>query len=174
MVEVIDTMSNMNRQDLINLCAINNPEAAEFLDRVISAAHTWDDLIDRDKDVSDEEINSAFFTAFVWLPSSRFYITYFNDLYPILVAAVNNWMAATSMEREPKNPVDTEISFIIRSDYMNLAIAVARICGGHDYALQITPDVRRIWHSEGYTSYLNELALEASFRKGEQHVRTKQ
>jgi len=39
----------------------------------IDLLHTWDDLVDKDKPVSEIEINRAFLTALVYLPANPFY-----------------------------------------------------------------------------------------------------
>lgn len=158
----------MTREELLKIVVKGDQSAFEFLSRVISAFHTWDDLIDRDHHVKDQDINQAFFTAFVWLPTNEFYSSNFSHLYPIIANSITNWMSANTMEREPQLPLDLEIAFITRSEYINLIIETARLCGGHEWAQSLTADIRRFSHSEGFEGYLKNLAIETEARNGAQ------
>jgi hypothetical protein len=152
------------RDELLHQVTRGNDAAKDFLSRTIHAFHVWDDLIDQDKPLDPTDITKAFFHAFVGLPSNPFYAANFSHLYPIIANAVTNWQAANEMERTPKDSLDTEIAFIIRSEYINLIIETARLCGGHEWAQEITTEVRRFSHSEGYAGYLKNLAQEKECR----------
>ncbi len=154
----------MSREQLFQVVTKGNDAAQEFLTRTIIAFHVWDDLIDQDHDVDPKEITKAFFHAFVGLPTNDFYTANFAHLFPILANAITNWLAANEMERHPQGPLDTEIAFIIRSEYINLIIETARLCGGHEWAQDVTTAVRRFSHAEGYTGYLAALQAEKEAR----------
>jgi hypothetical protein len=50
-------------------------------------AHTWDDLIDRDKEVTDDAINKAFAIALVYLPANPFYQRIQPQILPMWLSA---------------------------------------------------------------------------------------
>jgi len=145
----------------------NDMDALAFLRGIASVMHTWDDLIDKDREIEDEEINAAFWFALVELPTNPFYAANAEMLRPIVVQSIVNWRAATAMERaatcEQYN--DLKITFIIRSTYIDLVVMAACILGGPDWAAKVAPDLRRWAHSEGFKGYLDALAAEKEARE---------
>lgn len=134
-----------------------HPDATEFCILLIEILHVWDDLIDRDKPVSPEMINSTFWKSLIELPRNPFYQLHFHDLNPILSVAIQNWHAANSMEATELD-ADKEIAFILRSSYADLVIKAAYLIGGYHWARQVTPRIRREVHKEGYVGYRHNLA----------------
>jgi hypothetical protein len=49
-----------------------NTDALNLFHHLVELIHIWDDLIDKDKPVSDEQINKAFLIALVYMPSNPF------------------------------------------------------------------------------------------------------
>jgi hypothetical protein len=147
----------------------HNADAMAFLRGIATVMHTWDDLIDRDRGVSDGEINAAFWLALVELPANPFYAANAEMLRPIIVQSIINWRAATAMERQAtcEQYNDLKIAFIIRSTYIDLVVMSACILGGADWAAKVAPDLRRWAHSEGFKGYLDALAAERLAREGE-------
>ena len=47
---------------------LENRDAALFVAMVFRVFHAWDDLIDRDVPLADDEINMAFYLAMVQIP----------------------------------------------------------------------------------------------------------
>lgn len=113
----------------------------------------WDDLIDKDKQVTDEQIHRAFWLANVEIPRNVFYRQHFDVLNPLVIQAIMNWQIANELEKT--NP--SEISFIIRSDYANIFVMCAMLIGGPEYAKQAGQEIRTIVHDEGLQSYLDEM-----------------
>jgi hypothetical protein len=50
-----------------------NQDALNMYRMFVDLAHIWDDLVDKDKPVSADEINQAFLTCLVYLPANPFY-----------------------------------------------------------------------------------------------------
>jgi hypothetical protein len=130
----------------------SNSDATEFCCTLIEVLHTWDDLIDRDKPVSPEKINQAFWQALVELPRNPFYQQHFHDLIPCLMVAIQNWYAANAMEAT-ESEADKAIAFILRSSYADIVIQAAYLIGGCAWARVVTPKIRREFHREGYAGY---------------------
>ncbi len=142
---------------LIERSVRGNADAGAFLHDICRVLHLWDDLIDKDKVVSDEDINLNMWRALVSLPCNRFYRANLEILNPILVAAIQNWMVANRME-DGEGAADMPISFIIRSSYVDLVAATALICGGLAFSIDIAMDARRMCHGETYDGYVLNLA----------------
>jgi hypothetical protein len=144
---------------------VPNDSAVDFLDGMIGVAHLWDDLIDRDKPVTDDAINKAFWFMLVDLPRNDFYREHFNELNPIVMVSFMNWQAANSMERTGTSD-DKHIAFILRSAYVDLVTLCALIVGGEDWAARTTLEIRRFAHCEGFAAYLDNLQTEINVRTG--------
>jgi hypothetical protein len=151
----------------------NNPDALAFLRTIAQILHFWDDLIDRDHEIDDRQINDAFTLALIELPRNAFYREHFDTLNVILQNAITNWHIANQLEREPHNEDRVRVSlmtaFVIRSSYIDLLTQSALIVGGMDWAAHCGPEIHRWAHSEGYDGYLTNLAAEQTARK-ESHV----
>lgn len=137
--------------------------ATDFVCDMFVVLHIWDDLIDKDKNLTDAEIHQAFWYALVSLPSNPFYVQNFNALQPILVGAIINWQASNEMETNGDDK-DKSIAFILRGAYIDLVTISAYLVGGKDWVRQITPDIRRWAHQETFEEYLQNLTLEQEAR----------
>lgn len=131
---------------------------------IFSIGHVWDDLIDRDRHVTDEEIHAAFWQALVLLPTNSFYVQHITTLYPILLNTIVNWRAATAMERTGEAR-DREVAFVLRAGYADLLSMSALLVGGQEWSIQVTPEIRRWMHEESYAEYLDNLRREEEARR---------
>lgn len=136
-----------------------DPGAALFIRQVFLVAHAWDDLIDRDRVLADAEIMRCFWTALIDLPVNEFYRRHFAVLHPILLNAIVNWVAATTLERQG-NVKDKSIAFILRASYIDLLTMAAILAGGRDWGLEVAPEIRRWAHAENFGEYLDNLKKE--------------
>lgn len=141
--------------------------AIQFVEMICHVGHIWDDLIDKDKVVSDEEINKLFFDILVRLPRNPFYKKHFDHLNSVLVNSISNWLVATKLEREGGD-YETSIAFILRSSYTDLVTQAALLVGDQKWACKVGEEVRRHAHHEMYEGYLKTLAQE----KHERSLRT--
>jgi hypothetical protein len=142
---------------------LGNPEAVQFVVRVFRALHVWDDLVDRDKPITDDEINSVFWDLLIVLPTDPFYTKNIVLLHSTLVNAIINWHIANKLEREGDEK-DRSIAFILRGAYIDLLSASAFIVGGMEWANKIGPAIRRWAHEETFDQYLENLSKECEAR----------
>jgi hypothetical protein len=147
-----------------------NQAAAAFLETITTVLHFWDDLVDKDKPLPDSHINKCMWMVLVELPRNPFYRANFEDLNPVLVIAIQNWLAANVMEAGDSGS-DKQIAFITRSSYVDIVIQTATICGGFEFGQGIALEARRLWHGEGFDGYLANLQkqfTDAEIMKGGQ------
>jgi hypothetical protein len=156
--------SSKGSYEAIQRVCKGNTDAVRFLEDITEILHLWDDLVDRDKAVSDEAINQGMWKALIDLPRNPFYAANFTSLNILLVAAIVNWEVATKMERNPVGADDLNIAFIIRSSYIDLVLGVAVILGGRVHAAEMMLTIRRMWHDEGFMGYCDALELETKAR----------
>lgn len=141
-----------------------NTSAVEYIEMMCNVAHTWDDLIDRDTVIRDEDINKVFFDMLIRLPRNDFYRKHFEHLNSVLVNALSNWMVATKMEREG-GPYEASIAFVLRSSYVDLITQAALLLGGQQWACKVGEEVRLMTHGETFEGYLENLKRETDARK---------
>lgn len=156
-------MPNYFDRDLLARWLKNDTSAIDYVEMMCNIAHVWDDLIDKDKHLLDEDINKAFFDALIRLPRNAFYRKNFEHLNSILMNSLSNWQVATRLERSG-GAFETSIAFVLRSSYIDLVTQTALIVGGHKWACLVGEEVRRLTHGETYEGYLDNLAKEASIR----------
>jgi hypothetical protein len=142
---------------------LGDAEAIQFVVRVFRALHVWDDLIDRDKNLTDDEVNSVFWDLLVVLPVDPFYVRNLALLNSTLVNAIINWHIANKLEREGDEK-DKSIAFILRGAYIDILSASAFVVGGMNWAEEIGPAIRRWAHEETFTQYMENLAKECEAR----------
>lgn len=140
------------------------PDAIRWCADLILVTAVWDDLIDDDKDPTPKDINDAFSTALLWMPSNPFYMAHQGVLHPILVAAYRNWTIANEMEEASE---DLAIAFAIRSSYIDALTTCAACLGGYEWSVTVNREARRFFHREGFETYQKNLETE----KAERNVR---
>ena len=153
---------------LFNEFLLGNTEAIQFVVRVFRALHVWDDLIDRDKPLTDDEINSVFWDLLVVLPTDPFYTRNIALLSSTLVNAIINWHVANKLERDGDDK-DKSIAFILRGAYIDLLSTSAFIVGGMRWAQEIGPAIRRWAHEETFDEYMVNLAKECEARDADKN-----
>lgn len=141
----------------VSWCLKGNQSAISFFMESSLLAHFFDDLIDKDCSISKDEIQLNLWRSMITLPRNEFYRNNFNELNPLVASSILNWIAANELEKTDSSE-DKEISFIIRSEYVNLLIHSALIVGGLAWANEITPKIRRFWHDETLAGYKENLA----------------
>lgn len=137
--------------------------AVDYVETMCSVAHVWDDLIDKDHEVSPDDINKLFFDVLVKLPRNTFYRKHFEHLNSVLVNAMSNWLVATKLEREGTD-YETRIAFVLRSSYVDLITQAAFLLGDQKWACVVGEEVRRLTHEETYEGYIVNLDKEKAAR----------
>ena len=79
----------------------------------VDLAHLWDDLVDKDKDASEDDINNAFLICLVYLPANPFYRSIQDQILPMWLTVVSAYQTANKFERE-KDPHGLEIAHSLR------------------------------------------------------------
>jgi hypothetical protein len=125
-------------------------DAVNFIEQFFYVCHLWDDLVDRDKERSVEEINMAFWVLFVSIPENPFYRMHWAELHPVIVAAINDWHVANTLEAKPEG---RDIAYTLRCSIVTIIAHCAYLCGGHDWAREVGPDIRRLGQRETLQEY---------------------
>lgn len=82
--------------NLVNV--LGNSDAAKLCYEYFIVAQYWDDLIDRDVELTDKEIHDAFITLSISIPSNNFYRAYAHKILPIIETTIYKWLSANRYE----------------------------------------------------------------------------
>ena len=131
-----------------------NEDALRMYQAFVFLAHVWDDLVDKDRERSETDINQAFLTALVWLPSNPFYRMIQQAILPMWLVVVSSYEVANKFERD-KDPHGIEISHGLRYAAGNIIAYAVHVCVG-DKAKEYLPEVWKAMVFERFDDYRQE------------------
>lgn len=132
-----------------------NQDALNMYRMFVDVAHTWDDLVDKDKEVSEDAINNTFLTCLVYLPANPFYQTIQAQVLPMWLTVVSAYQVANHFERE-KDPHGIEIAHSLRYAVGNIVAYAVHVCVGEEEAKRVLPDVWKAIFFERFDDYRKE------------------
>jgi purine-cytosine permease-like protein len=132
-----------------------NQDALNMYRMFVDLAHTWDDLVDKDKAVSEDAINNAFLVCLAYLPANPFYQTIQQQVLPMWLTVISAYQVANHFERE-KDPHGIEIAHSLRYAVGNIVAYAVHVCVGAEQAKQILPEVWKAIFFERFDEYRKE------------------
>lgn len=132
-----------------------NQDALNMYRAFVDLAHIWDDMIDRDKPVSHEEINRAFLTCLVYLPANPFYRAIQDSILPMWTVVVSSFETANKFEKE-KDEHGIEISHSLRYAAGSIIAFAIHVCVGREEAKKYLPDMWKSVFYERFDEYRKE------------------
>jgi hypothetical protein len=132
-----------------------NQDGVNLFRSLVTLLHTWDDLVDKDKPVSETQVNEAFLIALVQLPANPLYRAIQADILPMWVTIVSAYEAANSMERS-KDPHGLEIAHSLRYAAGHIIAYAMQACIGASRAREFTPDMWKAVFYERFDDYRKE------------------
>lgn len=140
------------------LCRVlpNAPAAVAFCETLFRISQTLDDLIDKDRPVSDADLVSAFWQALIELPANPFYRQHELFLRPLMAGALQDWRDSVTLERAGDTH-DKTLSFVLRDQLASVVVQCAYLVGGEAWMSQVSVAIRRHFHEDQLGDYLNDL-----------------
>ena len=132
-----------------------NQDALIVYRMFVDLAHTWDDLVDKDKHVSEKEINNAFLICLVYLQINPFYQQIQKDILPMWISVVSAYETANKFERD-KDTHGLEISHMLRYAIGNMISYFVHVCVGPEKAAEYMPEVWKSIVFERFDDYRKE------------------
>ena len=132
-----------------------NQDAINLFDMLIDLAHTWDDLVDKDKDVTEAKINNAFMICLVYLPMNPFYQLIQRDVMPMWITVVSAYQTANHYERT-KDVHGVEIAHTLRYAAGQIIAYAVHVCVGPEKTAEYLPDVWKALVIERFDDYREE------------------
>lgn len=132
-----------------------NEQALDVYRMLVDIAHTWDDLIDQDKEVSQEDINRAFLICLAYLPANPFYQVIQHQMFPFWVAVTSAYKTANHFE-QAKDEHGVELAHNLRYAAGHIIAYMVHICVGETKAAEIMPEVWKSVVPERFDEYRKE------------------
>lgn len=133
-----------------------NHDALALFRQLITLAHTWDDIVDQDKPVSEAQINQAFLTALVYLPLNPFYQKIQSAILPMWITTVSAYQTANAFERA-KDAHGVELAHTLRYMAGNIIAYAVHVCIGAKEAQKVMPEVWKAIAVERFSDYQKEV-----------------
>lgn len=121
----------------------------------VDLAHTWDDLVDKDKDATEADINNAFLICLVYLQLNPFYQRIQRDVLPMWISVVSAYQTANQFEKT-KDEHGIEIAHGLRYAAGNIIAYAVHVCVGGEKAKEYMPEVWKHIVAERYDDYRKE------------------
>lgn len=131
-----------------------NPHGLTFYKALVDLAHIWDDLVDRDKEVTAEQVNRAFRIALFDLPSNPLYARNLGQILPFWLAIVSAYETANLFESEGQRK-GLEISHTLRYAAGHM-IAYVMLATAGPAAAQFMPQMWKTIVAEDFADYEKE------------------
>ena len=132
-----------------------NEDALNMYRMFVDLAHTWDDLVDKDKDASEADINNAFLICLVYLPLNPFYQSIQMQVMPMWIAVVSAYQTANKYEKD-KDAHGIEIAHGLRYAAGNIIAFAVHACVGPKKATEFMPEVWKCIMVERFDEYREE------------------
>lgn len=132
-----------------------NQDAINMYEAFVDLLHTWDDLVDKDKKVSEERMNNAFLICLVYLPANPFYRSIQPAILPMWMSVVSAYETANKFERD-KDEHGLEIAHTLRYAAGHIIAYAIQACVGMERAREMLPDMWKAVVFERYGAYLKE------------------
>ena len=143
------TNDEINKNLYIQLFPLlkGNTDATVLCVDLMNICQVWDDLVDRDKEYTDDDINRTFQTMLFRLPLNKFYDKNQDELRPVIMNAILKWFDSNEMEKEAKTE-DLHMTYMLRAEIYSIFCYVAFLVGGLEYAKTVGPQIRRIYNEK--------------------------
>lgn len=117
--------------------------------------HTWDDMVDKDVEVTPKDVNQAFMIALASLPSNSLYRAIQVDIIPMWEAFMIAYEAANSFEREHDDH-GLEIGHNLRYAAGHIIAYALKVAVGYEKALELMPNLWKRFVPERILDYKKE------------------
>jgi len=132
-----------------------NQDALNVYRMFVDLLHTWDDMVDKDKPLTEAAINNAFLICLVYLPSNPFYRKIQDQILPMWLIVVSGYETANKFERD-KDAHGLEIAHGLRYAAGNIMAYIVHVCVGPEKAREFLPDMWKAVFYERFDDYRKE------------------
>ena len=132
-----------------------NHDALNMYRMLVDLAHTWDDLVDKDRDLPTDHINNAFLIALVYMPANVFYRSIQEQIMPMWLTVISAYEVANKFEQD-KDEHGVEIAHNLRYAVGHIVAYMVQVCVGYEKSKEILPEVWKSIVFERFDDYRKE------------------
>ncbi len=157
----------MTQHEFLNQVLLGNKSAVDFCKILFNVSQVLDDLIDKDKEITDEEIFKSYWLCLIDLPSNPFYIKHAPMLVPLMQAFMVDYRDSVTLERAKNynaqnNDHGKNIAFTLRDSIGSVVTHCALMVGGYDHMAAVSAQIRLFIFDESLEDYKEALCQEAA------------
>ena len=131
---------------------IGCPEAEAWILDYFDVAELFDDLIDKDKEITRDRIYQALFECMVDMPNNPFFVEHRAVLIPILHMGINCWMDSNALEK--RHALEgLHFSYVMRAAYMAIIQTVVELVQGRDAMRDCSLEIVEFFGTETFAEY---------------------
>ncbi|GAB7221304.1 hypothetical protein VoSk93_05150 [Vibrio owensii] len=146
----------MNQREFIEHALLGDKAAIDFVVKLFNISQIFDDLIDKDKPVSDEDIFRSYWLCLIELPKNPFYMRHAATLIPMMQIFLVDYRDSVILEREralTENEHGKNIAFVLRDSIGSIITHCAYLIGGYEHMANISVQVREVIFDESLEAY---------------------
>ena len=132
-----------------------NQDALNMYRMLVDLAHTWDDLVDKDRELPVDHINNSFLIALVYMPANAFYRSIQEQIMPMWLTVVSAYEVANKFEQD-KDEHGVEIAHNLRYAVGHIVAYMVQVCVGYEKSKEIMPEVWKSIVFERFDDYRKE------------------
>jgi hypothetical protein len=132
-----------------------NQDALNLFRMFVDLLHTWDDLVDKDKDVSEASVNNSYLICLVYMQANAFYRSIQEQVWPMWLTVVSAYETANTYERN-KDEHGIEIAHSLRYAAGHIVAYMVHVCVGPEKAKEFLPEVWKHVIVERFDEYRKE------------------
>ena len=129
------------KRDVLLESWVPDTQAREFLLIVFDAAEFYDDVIDKDKPLSEDHAARVLFSTMVHLPNNGFFLQHRAQLTPLMLSAINAWLDSVTYERRGDDE-DLARAYMLRRHHLELVQMVVFLLEGRDQMRRVSMQIR--------------------------------
>jgi hypothetical protein len=134
---------------LRNKWFLGNQEAIAFISVFFDAVELWDDLIDKDVEISDDHINRAFVGLMFVLPANDWFVAHRGHYLPLILMAINAWFDANELAKSERQSL-RNVAFHLRNAGIEIHLATAFLVGGWEHMRKVSKQIREFFAFEEF------------------------
>ena len=134
---------------------LSNQQAVACLVMLWDAVELWDDLIDKDKNIDDQDIHRVFTSLMFWLPQNVFFDQNKHYLLPLIMTFINAWHDANELQKS-SDMREKQDAWHLKQMGIELIGAFAFLIGGFDHMRNVSIKARNVLRHEPFQEFVKE------------------
>ena len=135
---------------------VGDANAVAWLLDLWDAYEVVDDLVDRDKPVSETDVFRMLWELAVDAPANPFFLKHHRELLPVMRLGINHWIDSVVLEKDGTDR-SLRFSYVLRGAYMSITQTVIEITRGRDAMRATSREIIEFFGSETYEDYASKI-----------------